>query len=395
MWALLLGVVLGLQPDPSHLPSHIAFGSCFGQFGVRNEQVWTSIRSQRPDLFIWTGDVAYTDVFTPFFSRYATPEEWQSKLNETKVDPGYMALRAESMVIGTWDDHDSGLDDGDRTNPHLDLAKQLFLEFIDEPVPSPRRSHPGIYTSYTFGSGSHTVKVILLDVRTFRDPWTYTEWNYAGDSLGPEQWQWLEAELHLPGSITLVISGTVHPGLQVFVEDKYGVVDRWHPASAVRLASLLSTIPGAVVLSGDVHQAEMLHFPCAGKTVREVTSSGLTHSVQSQWGVVGKLYNYLLIPLSWNESPRHLVKNFGTIEVVWEKDPLVTISLRNDQGEVLFREVFRLSESLQSAKNAILCEKSAKERFLRHLIGSIVLISPILLYAAAGLVYLRKFSHSY
>lgn len=395
MWVLLLSLVLGLQPDPSHLPSHIVFGSCFGQFGVRNDQVWKSIRNHQPDLFIWSGDVAYTDVFVPFFSRYATAEEWQMKLNETKADPGYMAVRAESMVIGTWDDHDSGLDDGDRTNPHLALAKQLFLDFIDEPSNSTRRTHPGIYDSYTFSSGNHSVKVILLDVRTFRDPWTYTDWNYAGDSLGPEQWQWLEAELRFPASITLVTSGKVHSGLQVFVEDKYGVVDRWHPASAARLAALLSPVPGLILLSGDVHQAEMLHFPCGEVTIREVTSSGLTHSVQSQWGILGVLYNYLLIPLSWNVSPRHLVKNFGTIDILWEKDPVVTISLRNDQGKVLFQELFRLSESRQSAENTILCEQSAKERFLRHILGSILLISPILLYIAAGLVYLRKFSHSY
>lgn len=392
---LLLGLVLGLQPDPMHPLSRIAFGSCYGQFGVHNDQVWQAIRRQQADLFIWSGDVAYTDVFIPFYSRYATREEWQYKLNTTKADPGYTSLRAESMIIGTWDDHDSGLDDGDKTNPHLTLAKELFLEFIDEPLESTRRKHAGIQASYIFGTGNRTVKVILLDVRTFRDPWTYTEWNYEGDSLGVEQWEWLERELSAPGAVTIVVSGTVYAGLQVFVEDKYGVVDRWHPASAARLAALLSPIPGAFVISGDVHQAEMIHFPCSEAVVREVTSSGLSHSVVSQWGILGVLYNYLLIPLSWNASPRHLVKNFGTIDIAWENDPLVTISLRNDNGEVLFRESFRISESLQNPQFSSLCQISAKERFLRHITGTLLLILPVALWTAAGVIYLRKHSHSY
>jgi len=179
------------------------------------------------------------------------------------------------------------------------------------------------------------------------------------------------------------------------VEDKYGVVDRWHPASSVRLASLLSTIPGAVVISGDVHQAEMIHFPCAGKIVREATSSGLTHSVLSQWGVLGVLYNYLLIPLSWNVSPRHLVKNFGTIDIVWESDPLVTISLRDDSGEVLYQELFHISTSLQSPTFPLLCQQPAWERFLKHIAAAVLLVSPIVIWTAAGVLYLRKHSHSY
>ena len=173
------------------------------------------------------------------------------------------------------------------------------------------------------------------------------------------------------------------------------MVDRWHPASAARLAALLSTLPGAIVISGDVHQAEMLHFPCSEAVIREVTSSGLSHSVVSQWGILGVLYNYLLIPLSWNASPRHLVKNFGTIDIAWETDPLVTINLRNDNGEVLFLESFRISESLKTPQFPSLCQISAKERFIRHIAGALLLVLPVALWTAAGLIYLRKYSHCY
>lgn len=181
----------------------------------------------------------------------------------------------------------------------------------------------------------------------------------------------------------------------MFVEDKYGVVDRWHPKSADRLATLLSSIPGTILISGDVHQAEMIHYPCSSKLIREATSSGLTHSVISQWGFLGALYNYLLLPFTWNVSPRFLVKNFGTVDITWGNDPIVTLNLREDDGKILYSEEFTVSGSLVSPKYSDLCDYSAKERFGRHVLGAVVLVMPVILWTAAGVIYLRKYSHSY
>ena len=48
--------------------------------------------------------------------------------------------------------------------------KKLWLDFIDEPQSSPRRSrvNDGIYTSYYLGANKR-LKIILLDVRYNRD----------------------------------------------------------------------------------------------------------------------------------------------------------------------------------------------------------------------------------
>ncbi len=48
-------------------------------------------------------------------------------------------------------------------------VRELYLDFLDEPKNSPRRTNPnGIYESYYVGE-SKRVKIILLDVRFSKD----------------------------------------------------------------------------------------------------------------------------------------------------------------------------------------------------------------------------------
>lgn len=62
-----------------------------------------------------------------------------SKYNMAKNNiPGYSRLRADSKVIGTWDDHDYGLNDAGKEFPHKIANQRLLLDFLDEPQDSPR-----------------------------------------------------------------------------------------------------------------------------------------------------------------------------------------------------------------------------------------------------------------
>lgn len=40
-------------------------------------------------------------------------------------------------------------------------AQGIYLDFLDEPTESLRRSREGMYVSYSYGSGSKTVKVVI------------------------------------------------------------------------------------------------------------------------------------------------------------------------------------------------------------------------------------------
>ena len=62
----------------------------------------------------------------------------------TKTQPGYQRLLKQTgAVIGIWDDHDFGTNDGDKHFEHKDQNRELFLDFIDEPIDSERRLQEG------------------------------------------------------------------------------------------------------------------------------------------------------------------------------------------------------------------------------------------------------------
>lgn len=82
------------------------------------------------------------------------------------------------MITGIWDDHDYGLNNGDKNYEGKDTSKRLYLEFLDDHL-SDRTKHDGLYHSYTFGDNGKTVKLILIDIRYFSDSLT--------DNLGDEQ----------------------------------------------------------------------------------------------------------------------------------------------------------------------------------------------------------------
>lgn len=94
-------------------------------------------------------------------------------------------------MVGVWDDHDYNLNNGDVNleQHHKQLIQKIYLDFIQEPGDSSRRtSQSGIYTSYSLGTAPHAVLVVLLDVRHEKNPLTQ-------DMLGETQWTWLDTLL--------------------------------------------------------------------------------------------------------------------------------------------------------------------------------------------------------
>jgi hypothetical protein len=45
----------------------------------------------------------------------------------------YSQLRTKTGIIGIWDDHDYGVNDGDSRNPAKIRIKQIYLDYLDEP----------------------------------------------------------------------------------------------------------------------------------------------------------------------------------------------------------------------------------------------------------------------
>ncbi len=305
----------------------IAFGSCNKQ--NEPQPIWDVVLKDKPDLWIWLGDNIYgdTDDMNLLKSMY----------DEQLAQPKYQQLIKDCPVIGVWDDHDYGLNDGGKEWTKKEESKELMLDFLKVDKNAEVRKRKGAYQSYTFGEKGQRVKVILLDTRYFRDELEKNtigtsryKINETGDILGEAQWNWLEKEL-TDASVNLYLIGG---GIQVIPMD-HGF-EKWanFPQSRKRFLSILqkSKPQSAILLSGDRHIAEISKMELEGINypIYDITSSGMTHSYEAikdepnRYRVDNKITGQ---------------KNFGLMKIDWNSKPLnVKIQIKGLEDVVLLEE---------------------------------------------------------
>jgi len=320
---LLLGLLLcGTLASASDAPlDRIAFGSC--NRSDQAQPIWPAVLQFRPQLWIWSGDIIYAD--TEEMDRMAKLYQQQ------KSQPDYQKLLACCQVIGTWDDHDYGRNDGDRSYRQKVESQRLLLDFLDEPASSPRRRQAGVYASHLQGPPGQRVKVILLDTRSQREPP-----GPMADMLGAEQWQWLTQELD-PDSAELFI---LVSSIQVIpVEHRH---EKWanHPASRTRLLQLLADarLPALILLSGDRHFAEIMRIDLdtLPYPLFEVTSSGLTHSWKRFPGE----------PNRYRIGEPYTDLHHGVLLIDWQGDqPRVEVQIRDRDGHPQLRQPIQFNRN--------------------------------------------------
>lgn len=258
----------------------IAFGSC-NRTEIPNP-FWDEILQTDPDLWIWGGDNIYADT--------DDQEQLQAMYQAQLEVPGYQALLGQVPVIGTWDDHDYGLNDGGAEFEAKAISQQAFLDFMGVPQDSPRRGQEGIYSSHTYTFGSYSVKILVLDTRYFRsalqaDPSGNKRYiphsGREGTVLGATQWEWLGRELrNSSADFNILVSS-----IQV-LSGEHGF-ESWQlfPHETRRLIDLIrsSGAKAPIIISGDRHISEFSRFKERGMSfgLIDFTSSGLTHAYRS------------------------------------------------------------------------------------------------------------------
>ncbi|MEA1785086.1 alkaline phosphatase D family protein [Arenibacter sp. GZD96] len=261
----------------------LAFGSC-NKTSLENE-LWDDILAAHPDVWIWGGDIIYAD--TENMAQIRHMYEAQNRVD------GYRRVKEKIPVIGTWDDHDYGLNDGGVEFVSKVGSQHAFLDFMNVPEASPRRTQEGVYAAHDYVLAQGSIKVIVLDTRYFRTaltpdtvtqkrnrPNTYGE----GTLLGDTQWIWLENQLtSSKANFNVIVSS-----IQV-LSAEHGF-ETWgnFPHETDRLLHLIasSKAQGVVVLSGDRHISEFSkkRIPNLGYPLVDFTSSGLTHTYTSYSG---------------------------------------------------------------------------------------------------------------
>ncbi len=298
--------------------SSIAVGSCSHEYD--KDQMWPEIIAEDPGLFIWTGDIIYGDTHDMNILR--------KKYDTQKSHSDYQQLLKTIPVIGVWDDHDYGTNDGGKYYTKKRESKEALLDFLDVPANAPVRDHEGVYQAYTFGAAPHEVRVIILDCRYFRDTLKMSEGtgkryepNPQGDVLGEEQWTWLESELRNSGAALNIIISSI----QVLAAEHN--FEKWanFPKARKRLLNLITMVKPnpTFFISGDRHIAELSRLELEGLPypLFDFTASGLTHTWSSAWEEKNSLRIGEII----------IQKNYGLIQLDWSSDrPKVTFRVKGD-----------------------------------------------------------------
>lgn len=302
--------------------SRIAFGSCSHQDD--SVQMWRAIINQKPDVWIWLGDNIYGDTEDMTLL--------EGKYDLQKDHPDYQELLQLCPVIGTWDDHDYGVNDGDKSFLKKKESKELALQFLDVPKKAEVRKREGLYQSFEFGKGDQLIKIILLDTRYFRDTLlrsteksTRYQTNLEGDILGEEQWRWLHNELKNSRASIHIIGSSI----QFLANDH--AFEKWgnFPKARQRMLGLLAELKprNTFFISGDRHIAEISKMPVPELPypLYDFTASGLTHTWSSSWEE----------PNAFRIGQLIIQENFGLIKINWTGNlPLLEFEVRGHDDKL-------------------------------------------------------------
>jgi alkaline phosphatase D len=259
-------------PEPgSPVVFSVATGSC-ARYAVDPDQViWRAVDSANPDLFAWLGDNIYGDS--------AQTTTLNAEYQRQRGARLYQSIAPRIPQLAIWDDHDFGINNGDRTNPFKDKALKSFRKYWANPAYG-LDGTPGVFFEYQYGG----VDFFFLDVRYYRDP------NAAPDGegktmLGAAQKRWLKARLKASNApFKVLLSGSGWSVAKGPGDDSWAafLTERNELFNYVRDEG----ISGVVLVSGDTHVAELNAIPWSDKggyDYYDLTSSPLAQETSDSF----------------------------------------------------------------------------------------------------------------
>lgn len=225
------------------------------------------IESFHPQHLVLLGDVMYADREAIGRVTTDTPRKIQREYDMLSSDKNWQSLQKSLDYWSiTYDDHDYGVDNGDRTFVHRNFSMQAFRNFAKKSLEHADSSGAtGVYSSKLVhthlglhGNVDFTYKIVLMDSRSNKDP----RGTLGGDMLGEAQWAWLATELLDPVPDLILLGSSV----QILADDTI-IEENWaeFPAAKQKLLSLIaaaSQTTDVILLSGDVHRAEVGRASC-------------------------------------------------------------------------------------------------------------------------------------
>lgn len=301
----------------------VALASCSYPARVPVQPVWEQLAMHRPAALMLIGDNNYMPEDA---GAYDIPEEdaryMMSRYHRFLRDlPGLRTVLATTPTYGTWDDHDFGPNNSDRTFRWKDLTLSLFKQYYPN-ASAGLPNVPGVFTSFRIAD----VEFFILDDRYYRDP------NEAADRktmLGTGQLSWLRESLKKSTATFKVI---VNGG--TLLVDRLGSGEYWANFGNERDEFISwmfkEGITGVLFAAGDWHVGTLsrLHRPGDSYPLYELLSSNT--GVRTLPILPGQIHQF-----HQAITPEYLGYNFGLFRFSGPRgNRMVTMQIIDDRGNV-------------------------------------------------------------
>lgn len=317
------------REDPP--PFRFVIGSCFyvneteydrpGKPYGDHYEIMTAIYQQQPDFMLWMGD-----------NTYLREVDWYSRSGilhrntHTRSLPELQPLLGSVHHYATWDDHDYGPNNSDRSFRQKADTREAFELFWGNPTYG-IDGGPGITTMFQWAD----VDFFLLDNRTFRTP----NRRSTGERtiLGKQQLQWLIDALNASEApFKMVVMGGQFLNPYNGYENYSGFPEE---REQILRAISENDIYGVIFFDGDRHHSELSKLDRPGRyPIYDLTVSPFTAGPNPNAATEA---NYLRV-----ENTFYGDRNFALLEVSGpRKDRVLKISLRDKTGAERWQQEIR------------------------------------------------------
>jgi alkaline phosphatase D len=288
-------------------------------------EIFNTILAQKPDFMVWMGD-----------NTYLREADWDSRTGilyrytHTRSLKEMQALLGSVHHYATWDDHDYGPNDSDRTYEHKETTKEIFELFWGNPN---AKGAGGISNKLSWGD----IDIFLLDGRWFRTPD-----NYKGgkpEMLGKQQLEWLLESLKSSNAtFKFVVSGSQI--LNDVEDDRLELFSKYKEEYNEFLRRLqIDNVSGIFFLTGDRHSTDLSMMKREGKyPLYDLTVSPLTAGAVGDRAKSEK--NSFRVPDTYVGE-----NNFGILEITGKrKERILKITIFNKDGKELWNKEIKAQE---------------------------------------------------
>jgi alkaline phosphatase D len=252
--------------DISKSQCRFAVASCMRD-GSGNKMIsmWEALDREQCDFVLLVGDTCYADID----NRDKDEQGYARRYAETRSQIAWFRKKRLTPTLATWDDHDFGGNNLDRTFPLAPFTRELFQKFWGKKANLVwQRAHGVGSVLRAFGQ-----RFFLMDDRSFRDG----DGIRLGRHWGMNQTDWLISELEKNEEPAWILNGSQVFGAYLAKESMEGN----HPEDLKEILKRLSIVKAPVVfVSGDVHFSEIMNIEesLLGYPSVEFTSSSM-HSL--------------------------------------------------------------------------------------------------------------------